>query len=442
MPSPLPWRDAALPPIAERFCRYAEVWTTSDPTSDAFPSTERQKDLGGLLVEELSALGLDAEMDEHGYVFATLPSPLPPAEADALPVVALVAHVDTSPDAPGENVRPHVHPAYDGGPVTFPGAPDLRLDADGQPALARHVGHDLITSDGTTLLGSDDKAGVAAIVQLAADLVRADAEAAEIGDPPPPRPTLRLLFTPDEEIGKGTDKLDLARLGADVAYTLDGSGTDTLNVETFHAAEAVLRIEGVGVHPGYAKGVMVNAVRIAAAFVEALAGDPAPETTEGREGYLHPHTVEATTEGATVKVLLRDHDAAAMDAKRDRVRQLAAETAGRFPGATVDLTISESYRNMRSYIESVDPRAISVAVEAARAMGVEPALEPIRGGTDGARLSEKGLPCPNVFTGGYDFHSRFEWNTVQNLERTLAYAHALVREWGVQSGTKADGATA
>ncbi|PAP77757.1 peptidase T [Rubrivirga marina] len=433
MSSPLPWRDVVLPSVAARFCRYAEVYTTSDPASDTFPSTERQKDLSRLLVEELTALGLDAEMDAWGYVFATLPSPLPPAEAEALPVVALVAHVDTSPDAPGENVRPQIHPDYDGGPVTFPAAPDLRLDADRQPALARHVGHDLVTSDGTTLLGSDDKAGVAAIMQLVEDLVRADEDAVTIGERPAARPTLRILFTPDEEIGKGTDKLDLARLGADVAYTLDGSGTDVLSVETFNAAEAVFTVDGVGVHPGYAKGVMVNAARVAAAFVEGLAGDPAPETTGDREGYLHPHTVDATTERATVKVLLRDHDDAAMDAKRERVRRLATEIGERFPGAGTDLTITESYRNMRSYIEAVDPRAISVAVEAARAMGFEPEFEAVRGGTDGARLSEKGLPCPNVFTGGHDFHSRFEWNTVQNLERTLAYTHALVRQWGAEA---------
>ena len=431
MTSPLPWREVALPPVAERFCRYAEVYTTSDPTADTFPSTDRQRDLGRLLVDELAALGLDAEMDAHGYVFATLPSPLPPDEAAALPTLALVAHVDTSPDAPGEGVRPHVHPAYDGSAVVFPAAPDLVLDADRQPALADHVGHDLITSDGTTLLGSDDKAGVAAIVQLAEDLVRADEDAVARGERPAPRPTIRILFTPDEEVGRGTDELDLDRLGADVAYTLDGSGTDVLNVETFNAAEAVLTVEGVGVHPGYAKGVMVNAARVAAAFVAAL-DDPAPETTEGREGYLHPHTVEATTERATVKVLLRDFDDDAMEAKRRRVRQLAAEVGERFPGATVELAIRESYRNMRSYIEDVDPRAISVAVEAARALGFEPELEPVRGGTDGARLSEKGLPCPNVFTGGHDFHSRFEWNTVQNLERTLAYAHALVRQWGAK----------
>jgi len=428
---PLPWREVAdLPGVAERLCRYAEVWTTSDPASNTFPSTDRQRDLGRLLLDELAALGLDAEMDAWGYVFATVPSSLPPDEATVLPVVALVAHVDTSPDAPGEHVKPQVWPGYEGGPLHFPGDPDLVLDPTRQPALAAHAGHDLITSDGTTLLGSDDKAGVAILMQLAKDLVRADEDAVTRGERPEPRPTLRLLFTPDEEIGKGTDKLDLARLGADVAYTLDGSATDVLNVETFNAAEAVLTVTGVGVHPGYAKGVLVNAARVAAAFVAALADDPAPETTEGREGYLHPHTVEGTAERAAVRVLLRDFDDAAMEAKRQRVRQLAEAVGAQFPGAVLDLEIRESYRNMRAYIEDVEPRAISVAVEAARAMGFEPELEPVRGGTDGARLSEKGLPCPNVFTGGHDFHSRFEWNSVQNLERALAYTHALVRQWG------------
>ena len=432
MTDPTLWRDAALPPVARRLCRYAEVWTTSDPASDTFPSTERQRDLSGLLVDELVALGLEAEMDEWGYVFATVPSPLPPDEAVALPVVALIAHVDTSPDAPGENVRPHVHPGYDGGPVRFPGDPDLVLDADRQPALEAHVGHDLITSDGTTLLGSDDKAGVAVIMQLAEDLVRADEDAVARGERPEPRPALRLLFTPDEEIGKGTDHLDMDRLGADVAYTLDGSGTGGLDVETFNAAEAVFTVEGVGVHPGYAKGVLVSAVRVAADLVARMT-DPAPETTDGREGYLHPHTLEATTERATVKVLLRDFSDDGMATKRARVRDLAASLEADHPGASVSVEVTESYRNMRSYIEAVDPRAISVAVEAARDLGFEPRLEAVRGGTDGARLSEKGLPCPNVFTGGHDFHSRFEWNTAQNLERSLAYTHALVRRWGAET---------
>lgn len=420
-----------LPPVVRRFCRYVQIDTTSDPASDTFPSTERQKDLSRVLVEDLRHAGvLDAEMDAHGYVYGTLPSPLPDAEVAQLPVLALVAHVDTSPDAPGAGVRPHVHPDYRGGALALPGDPSVVLDPDRQPALREAIGHDLLTSDGTTLLGSDDKAGVAVLVQLAADLLQAERDARARGERPTARPTLRLLFTPDEEVGRGTDKLDLDRLGADVAYTLDGSGVDRLNVETFNAAEARLTVDGVGVHPGYAKGVMVNALRIVAAFVDGLPRDEAPETTAGREGYLHPHTLQGTAERATLRVLLRDFTDEGMEAKRQHVRDLAARLADDWPGATLDLQIVESYRNMRAYIEETDPRAISFAVDAARGMGFEPELEPIRGGTDGARLSEKGLPTPNVFTGGHDFHSRFEWNTVQNIERALAYTHRLVREWG------------
>ena len=281
-------------------------------------------------------------------------------------------------------------------------------------------------------MGSDDKAGVAVLMQLAADLAATDEAARQRGERPAARPEIRLLFTPDEEVGRGTDKLDLERWGAEVAYTVDGSAVDTLNVETFNAAEAVVTVEGVGVHPGYAAGVMVNAVRLASAFVDALADEPAPETTAGREGYLHPHTIGGTTERATVRVLLRDFTDDGMEAKRQRVRALAATVGERSPGARVSVEVEESYRNMKSHIERVDPRAVSVAVEAARAMGFEPALAPIRGGTDGARLSEKGVPTPNVFTGGHDFHSVWEWNTVQNLERTLAYVHALVRQWGAE----------
>ena len=431
---PLPWREVpGLPPVVARFCRYAEVWTTSDVDSDTVPSTARQLDLSRVLVDELPALGIAAVLDAHGYVYADLPAPSP---VDGLPVLGICAHVDTSPDAPGEHVRPHVHPAYDGGPVAFPGDPDLALDPDRQPALRAHVGHDLITSDGTTLLGSDDKAGVALAMQLAEDLVRTEADAVARGERPAPRPHLRLLFTPDEEVGRGTDHVDLERWGADLAYTLDGAGTDVLNVETFHAAEAVFRIEGVGVHPGYARGVLVNAARIAAEIVAALADDPAPETTSGREGYLHPHTIEGTAEAATVRVLLRDFDADGLDAKRDRVRALAAEAQARHDRAGVAVEVTESYRNMREAIEAADPRAISIAVEAGAAVGAEITLEPVRGGTDGARLTQMGVPTPNVFTGGYDFHSRAEWNTVQNLERALGYVHALVRRWGAEGASR------
>jgi tripeptide aminopeptidase len=438
-PTSLPLDEAAdLPAVARRFGHYVTFDTQSDPASETFPSTEKQKALGRLLVSELWAMGVeDAEMDDWGYVYATLPSPLPPEEAERLPVVALVAHLDTSPDAPGADVRPLFHPAYDGGVITLPGG--AVLDPARQPALARHVGHTLITSDGTTLLGSDDKAGVAVIMQLAEDLLREDSDLRQRGQRPAPRPTLRLLFTPDEEIGRGTDHLDLHRLGADVAYTLDGSGTDRLNVETFNAAEATVTVEGVVVHPGYAYGVMVNAVGIAARLVAALPPGERPETTQEREGYFYPHALTADTGRAEVKVLLRDFDDDGLARRKAVVEAAAAELSAQHPGARVAVAFRDSYRNMLRYIEAKDPRVVQVAVEAARTMGFEPELELVRGGTDGARLSERGLPTPNVFTGGYDFHSLFEWNTVENLERALTYAHRLVRTWGEQ-GREEEGA--
>ena len=429
--TPIPADEVALPPVAERFCRYARIDTTPDPESATVPSTERQTDLARLLVSELRGAGAEAAgLDDAGYVYATLPSPLPADEAAALPAVGLVAHMDTSPDAPGAGVRPHVTPAWDGAPLVLPGDPSVVLDPAERPALAAHVGHDLLTSDGTTLLGSDDKAGVAVVMQLAEDLLRAESEAVARGERPAARPELRLLFTPDEEIGRGTDHVDLERWGADVAYTLDGSGTDTINVETFHAAEARVTVQGVGVHPGYAEGVMVNAVRLAADFVAALPAELAPETTSGRVGYLHPHELSGDVERAEVRVLLRDFDADGLAAKRELVRALANRLQAEHPRATVAVEVRESYRNMLAYIEASDPRVIAVADEAAARMGLTLAREAVRGGTDGARLSELGVPTPNVFTGGHDFHSRFEWNTVQNLERSLAFTHHLVRAWG------------
>jgi tripeptide aminopeptidase len=414
-----------LPEVARRFCRYARIHTTSDPDAAAIPSTPQQADLSRLLVEELRALGVgDAALDDAGVVYASLPGTAPNVAR-----VGLVAHVDTSPDAPGENVRPLIHPAYAGGRVTLPADPAARLDPETHPELTEALGHDLITSDGSTLLGSDDKAGVAVIMQVVADLLRAEREATAAGRPPPARPALRILFTPDEEIGRGTDHVDLDRFGAEVAYTLDGSGVDQLNVETFNAAEARVRIAGVGVHPGYAKGVLVNALRIGAAFVAALPADAAPETTDGTEGYLHPHTLTGTAEAAELRLLLRDFTDEGMAAQRALVAEIAERLRAAHPRAGIQVEITESYRNMRRDIEAVDPRALRVALDAARNAGIEMALEPIRGGTDGARLSALGLPTPNVFTGGHAFHSRFEWNTVQNLERALRYTHALVAAW-------------
>ncbi len=411
-----------LPPVARRFLRYVQIDTQSDPASEATPSTEKQKDLSRLLAQELRDLGArDAAMDACGYVYATLPATLPPAQAARVPVLALLAHVDTSPDAPGAGVRPVVHRRYDGGVLRLPGDPTVTLDPARQPALREHLGHDLITSDGTTLLGSDDKAGVAVLMQLAEDL---------LADRSLPCPTLRLCFTVDEEIGRGVERLDLDRLGAAVAYTLDGSGTRTLYAETFNAAEAVVTVEGVMVHPGYARGVLVNAVRILAELIAALPADEAPETTEGRAGYLHPYTLAAgNVAQAQVKLILRDFSAEGLQGRKDLVTRLVERLRARHPGATISLAMRDQYKNMRAYIEGIDPRVVSFAHAAAREMGFALKEAVVRGGTDGARLSELGIPTPNVFNGGYDYHSCFEWNSVQNLELSLAYTTALVRYW-------------
>lgn len=424
--------------VASRFLRYVQIDTQSDPASDSTPSTEKQKDLSRLLVEELRAMGIrDAKMDAHGYVYATLPavSAAPDddhgtaqgdtaqseaAQSDTadLPVLALVAHVDTSPDASGTDVSPFIHESYDGGRIDLPGG--AVIDPDRSPALRDHIGHDLITSDGSTLLGSDDKAGVAIIMQLAEDLLASGK----------PRPPVRICFTVDEEIGRGVDTLDLDRLGADVAYTLDGSGVDTIYAETFNAAEATVTVDGVTVHPGYAKDRMANAGRILAEIVAALPSDEAPETTAGREGYIHPHTwSEATTDRAAVKILLRDFSADGMQRRKDLLHAVVSFAQLRHPRASIQVDITDQYENMRSYIEATDPRAVTFAHAAARSIGLDVTDDLVRGGTDGARLSAEGLPTPNIFTGGHDFHSRFEWNTVQNLERSLSYTKALLSYW-------------
>jgi len=375
-----------------------------------------------LLAEEMRAMGVeDVEMDEYGYVFGTIPTNVLADRAARLPVIGLLAHLDTSPDEPGANVKPVIHPNYQGGVIELPGDPTVRLDPARQPALLKCIGHDLITSDGTTLLGSDDKAGVAILMQLAEDLLR---------NPDLPRPTLRICFTIDEEIGRGVDHLDLKKLGVDVAYTLDGSDVDTVYAETFNAAEAIIRVKGVMVHPGYAKNVMVNAVRILAEMIAALPQAEAPETTEDREGYIHPHNISAgDATSAEALFILRDFSWEGLERRKNYMRALTDLFRLRYPKAEITLDIRDQYKNMRSYIEEKDRRVLDFLFETARTMGFELGLEVIRGGTDGSRLSEMGIPTPNIFDGGHDYHSRFEWNTVQNLERSLAFTTALVGYW-------------
>lgn len=404
-----------LPGAAQRFLRYVQIDTQSDPDSGATPSTEKQKDLSRLLARELREMGVpEVHLDRYGYVYGVVPA----RGADGVPPIGLLAHIDTSPDEPGA-AKPIVHFGYDGGVLRLP-AGDVRLDPETKPDLLDHVGHDLITSDGSTLLGSDDKAGVAILMQLAEDLMNSDA----------PHPELRLCFTVDEEIGRGVDRLNLERFGAHVAYTIDGGGNDAVYAETFHAAEAVVEISGVMVHPGYAKGIMVNALRIAAEFVLALPGSEAPETTSGRQGYVHVHeSSPGDPSHVRLKLILRDFDADGLEARKRFLESLVERLRGEHPRARLALSIRDQYRNMRSYIEKADPRAVEFVHAAAAEMGRPLQEKLVRGGTDGARLSELGIPTPNLFTGGFDFHSRFEWNTVQNLERALDFVNALMAYW-------------
>ena len=329
--------ELELPGVAQRFLRYVRIDTQADRRSRATPSSAKQKDLSRLLVEELRGLGLaDAAMDDYGYVYATVASTLSPEEAAATPAIALVAHVDTSPDEPGGPVQPMVHRGYDGGVITLPGGSSVTLDPERSPALAHHVGHDLITSDGTTLLGSDDKAGVAIIMQVTADL---------LADPSLPRPTLRVCFTVDEEIGRGVDKLDLERLAADVAYTIDGGNVGEIDTATFNAAEARIRVTGVNVHPGTAKDIMANAVTILSRILTALPSSEAPETTDGEEGYFCPFEIEGNIASAEARILLRDFTTDGLVRRKAIVEQLAEVARLEHPRATVEVEITDNYKN-------------------------------------------------------------------------------------------------
>ena len=406
--------------VLARFLRYVVIDTQASVESTGYPSSAKQLDLSRLLVEELRAIGLaDVELTEHGYVFATLPGTV----ADA-PTVGLIAHVDTSPDAPGTGVRPLVHRAYAGGTIRLPGDPTQVLDPAELPSLAARVGHDIVTSDGTTLLGADDKAGIAEIVAATAYLARDTA----------PRATLRVAFTVDEEVGRGTDHFDLDRFGADFAYTFDGSGLGELEIETFSADQLKLTIRGVGVHPGTAKGRMVNAIKLLSDVVAALPRDAlSPETTEGREGFVHPGRITGSASSATLVLIARDHDDAKLEEHVALVRRLAEEVVSREPQASFELEVEKQYRNMRGALDR-HPEIVAAAETAIRRAGVEPVHSIIRGGTDGARLTERGLPTPNLFTGGQDYHSLCEWASVQDMAAAAATAVELVRLWGEPRG--------
>ncbi|MEP6917731.1 MAG: peptidase T [Acidobacteriota bacterium] len=405
----------------ERFLRYVTIDTRSDEQSSTVPSTPGQLVLLRLLVEELQSIGLrDATMDENGYVMATVPGS--PRHTDA-PVIGLVAHVDTSPEMPGEDVRPIVHRAYDGRDLILPDDPALVLRAADNPALAARIGDDIVTASGLTLLGADDKAGVAAIVAAAEYLVAHP----EIAHGP-----VRIAFTPDEEIGRGADHFDVARFGAVCAYTLDGGGRGELEFESFSADAITVTFTGFNTHPGYARGRMVNAIKIAADFIASLPREAmSPETTDAYEGYVHPYQMQASVERTSVKVLLRDFVTAGLNDKAAVVEQLARVAVAGHPGSSVQFVVDESYRNMREVLER-HPRVVEHARDAIRRAGMEPIERPIRGGTDGSRLSFMGLPTPNLFAGEHDFHSRLEWVSAQDMDKAVEVIVRLCEGWALR----------
>src|SRR3954452_23490965 len=400
--------------VLERFLRYVRIDTTSDQDSETYPSTAKQRDLGEVLERELRELGLeDVELTKDGYVFATLPG-------STGPTVGLIAHMDTSQDESGANVDPQLVRNWDGSDIVLPGDSDKVLRADENPILAERVGHDIVTTDGTTLLGADDKAGVAEIMGAVAYL----AAHPEIEHAP-----IRVGFTVDEEVGRGVDHFDIEAFGADFAYTLDGAEVGRIDDETFSASEVRIRIEGLSVHPGTSKGKMVNAIKLGARLIERLPrGERSPETTEGREGFIHPSRFTGGTAEAELRFIARDFDAGKLEEHEQLLRKLAEDLAAEEPRARVTVSVEEQYRNMKEFLDR-DASVTEAADEAARRCGLEPRREPIRGGTDGSMLSARALLTPNIYTGGQQFHSVLEWASVQDMALSAATIVELAKLW-------------
>jgi len=403
--------------LAERFLRYVVIDTQSDSSSPTCPSTEKQKNLGRLLAAELKAMGLeDAHLDQHGYVYATIPA----NTAKKVPVICFCSHMDTSPDCSGANVKPQVVRNYRGGDIVLPADSSQVIRIAEHPELANQIGNDIVTTDGTTLLGADNKAGIAEIMDAAEFLVR---------NPQIKHGTIKILFTPDEEIGRGVDKVDLNKLGADFAYTMDGETAGTIEDETFSADGASITIQGVSAHPGFAKGRMEHAIKIAAAIVERLPKDTcSPETTEGREGFLHPVGISGALESATIDLIVRDFSEQGLKQKEALLESIVGDVMKDYPRSTYRIDVRPQYRNMKEVIDR-HPEIVDYAVEAIRRAGLKPVKASIRGGTDGSRLSFMGLPCPNIFAGEHAFHSRLEWVSVQDMEKAAQTIVHLSMIW-------------
>ncbi len=403
--------------IAERFMRYVQIDTQSDPNSERFPSTEKQKNLSSILVEELKQMGIDdAHLDEFGYVMATIPS----NSSAKLPVICFCAHVDTAPDCSGTDVKPILHKEYNGSAIILPDDPTQVITVDQYPYLKNFIGKSIITASGKTLLGADDKAGVTIIMELAKYIM---------ANPSIQHGTIKILFTPDEEVGRGTDHLDIQKLGADFAYTLDGGELGCFEMETFSANALTLYIDGVIAHPGAAKGVMQNAIKIAAAIIEALpTNELSPESTEGKLGFVHPNHISGGAEHASIEFLVRDFDTNQLEMHAQRVLSIANEVIAKNPAfnkSSVRMEVKEQYRNMREIIDQ-HPYIVERALAAYKKAGIEPIVEPIRGGTDGSRMSFMGLPTPNIFTGMQAIHSKHEWIGVEDMEKAVEVLVNLV----------------
>ena len=404
--------------VLDRFLRYVRIDTQSDASSPTCPSTEKQKDLGRLLAQELRDLGLaDAHLDEHGYVYATIP-----ANTDkTVPVICFCSHMDTSPDCTGKDVKPQIVKNYRGGDIVLPADPSQVIRVTDNPALAEQIGSDIVTTDGTTLLGADNKAGVAEIMDAAQIL---------IANPQIRHGAIKILFTPDEEIGRGADKVDLKKLGAAFGYTIDGESAGHLEDETFSADGVTITIQGVSIHPGFAKGRMEHALKIASRIVDRLPKDLAPETTEGREGFLHPIGLEGGLDSATLSLIVRDFTEQGLKDKESLLEDIVRGVMKDFPRSSYTFEVKQQYRNMKEVLDR-HPQVVEYALEAINRAGLQPVLSSIRGGTDGSRLSFMGLPCPNIFAGEHAFHSRLEWVSVQDMEsavRTIVHLAAIWEE--------------
>ena len=408
--------------IAERFMRYIKIDTQSDPTSNSHPTTKKQKDLSKLLLKELYGMGItDASTDEFGYVYATIAGN---SDKKNIPAICFCAHVDTAPDCSGTNVKPILHRYYDGNDIVLPDDTTQVLRISDSPYLKNHINHGIITTSGTTLLGADDKSGVAAIMEAALFFIQNPA--IKHGD-------IKILFTPDEEVGKGTAKVDMNKLGAKYGYTLDGGEAGSLEDETFSADGAEITIHGVIVHPGYAKGKLVNALKVAGAVLDALPKNEwSPETTEKREGFVHPTAVNGIAEKATIQFIVRDFTVSGLQQHHERLKKIAADTVAQFPGATMEYTAQEQYRNMKEVLNTC-PQVAAYAAEAIQRAGLTVKNESIRGGTDGSRFSYMGMPCPNIFTGMQNIHSKLEWIGINDMAKAAETIVHVAMIWEERS---------